>query len=449
MKNSNEEKLKQVGEKVMIVGVDIGKRKHYAVCMNSRGFILENSFEFSNNLASFEKFLNKLYRLQSKNNLSKILVGFEPTGHYWKNFIYHLDSKKINSVIVNPYHVKQSREIEDNAPGTTDPKAARIIANLIRMGKFSFLNLPKGVFAELRELNHLWYRLKKKLWRAINEVYCLIDVYFPEYYKAFVNLFQKTSMYVLENLFLPDEIVAHGKKKLERMIKKASKGCLGRHKAELICLLAKRSVGINEAKEIAKFRMKMLTNEINNLSVNMEEVKNRIHSKLNHIDEAKYLLSIDGIGVLTVGGFFAQIGSLDEYDNASEIIKLAGLNLVENSSGEKKGKKRISKRGRPALRTIIYRGALACIRKTKKGNYLNKELGSYYEYLSYVKKKEKMVALTAVSCKLIRIMFTLGKRMEYYLRRKAFPYIINKQGRVGRTWQEPPFEPPRYMGIGE
>ena len=50
-----------------------------------------------------------------------------------------------------------------------------------------------------------------------------------------------------------------------------------------------------------------------------------------------------------------KIGDIRNYDHPRQIRKLAGLNLVENSSGKHKGKIKISKRGRPKLRSILYR----------------------------------------------------------------------------------------------
>jgi len=52
---------------------------------------------------------------------------------------------------------------------------------------------------------------------------------------------------------------------------------------------------------------------------------------------------------MTVAGFYSEVGDLNNYRHPKQIQKLAGLNLVENSSGKYKGKTTISKRGRPFL----------------------------------------------------------------------------------------------------
>ena len=45
------------------------------------------------------------------------------------------------------------------------------------------------------------------------------------------------------------------------------------------------------------------------------------------------LLSVPGIGPVTVGGFLAETGDLAKYQHSRQIQKLAGLNLKENISG--------------------------------------------------------------------------------------------------------------------
>ncbi|WP_376775292.1 IS110 family transposase [Cohnella nanjingensis] len=46
----------------------------------------------------------------------------------------------------------------------------------------------------------------------------------------------------------------------------------------------------------------------------------------------------------------AEVGDLTCYDHGQQIIRLAGLNMKENSSGKRKGKTGITKRGRSRLR---------------------------------------------------------------------------------------------------
>jgi transposase len=48
------------------------------------------------------------------------------------------------------------------------------------------------------------------------------------------------------------------------------------------------------------------------------------------------MLTIPGVAIVTLAGFFAEVGDLGGYDHGQQIIRLAGFNLKENSSGKKK-----------------------------------------------------------------------------------------------------------------
>ncbi len=68
---------------------------------------------------------------------------------------------------------------------------------------------------------------------------------------------------------------------------------------------------------------------------------------LEKIPGTVQMLSIPGIGVL------------NNYDHGQQIIRLAGLNLTENSYVKRKGKTEFSKRGRSRLRGILFRAMVA------------------------------------------------------------------------------------------
>jgi transposase len=49
------------------------------------------------------------------------------------------------------------------------------------------------------------------------------------------------------------------------------------------------------------------------------------------------------------------------FDNPRQISKMAGYNLVEDSSGQSKSGTVISKRGRKSLRSILYQMAIIMV----------------------------------------------------------------------------------------
>ena len=79
-------KIAQVAESTMVVGVDIGSEMNYARVFNWRGQELSRKvFHFSNDLDGFCSFLDYMEKHRAEAGLQQIIVGCEPTGHYWFN----------------------------------------------------------------------------------------------------------------------------------------------------------------------------------------------------------------------------------------------------------------------------------------------------------------------------------------------------------------------------
>ncbi|MBU2497364.1 MAG: transposase, partial [Proteobacteria bacterium] len=91
----------------------------------------------------------------------------------------------------------------------------------------------------------------------------------------------------------------------------------------------------------------------------------------------------------------------------SEITKLAGLDLFEISSGKHKGRRRISKRGRPLMRKLLY---FAAINVVRSNGILHEP---YQQMLSNGMPKVK--ALIAIARKLLRIIFALARDNTVYM----------------------------------
>lgn len=80
----------------------------------------------------------------------KVMVGMEPTGHYWFNLAQQLKDQSMKIVLVNPFHVKRSKELDDNNPTKNDRKDPKTIAMLVKDGRYMEPYIPEGIYSELR-----------------------------------------------------------------------------------------------------------------------------------------------------------------------------------------------------------------------------------------------------------------------------------------------------------
>jgi transposase len=119
-------------------------------------------------------------------------------------------------------------------------------------------------------------------------------------------------------------------------------------------------------------------------------------------------LTIPGVQPVTAATFLGSIGDPKAYESSAQVLKLAGLSLVERSSGLLKGQQRISKRGRPTLRRHAFMFAL---RGVRAGAMYHDE----FQRLLANNGGKKMSALTAISRKGLKLMFTIAREQRPYV----------------------------------
>lgn len=405
MKYKQNEKILQLAEETLIVGVDIAKHRHVARAQDFRGIQFGKALTFENVYSGFNSLISWINHLKDKHNKQEVIIGMEPTGHYWLPLAYWLKEQEIQVVVVNPAHVKKSKELDDNSPTKNDVKDARVISRLIEDGRYSEPHLPKGMYANLREGMNLYDQLMKDLQAVQGRVHQWIDRFFPEYTRVFNDWEGKASVQVLRMGFFPDEIVKCSEEEILAEIRKEVKRGVGMKKVQQLKEVASKSIGLKEGRDLARLKLKTLLAQYDLIQKEIASVWDKVEELMQQIQAVKEMTDIPGVGKKTVAAFFAEIGDLQKYDHPDQIIKLAGLNLRLATSGKWKGRTIITKRGRPKLRALLFKVVLPLIAQNPAFKALHQYFTTRNE--NPLKKKQSIIALC---CKLIRILFTIGKR---------------------------------------
>ncbi|MFZ5988071.1 MAG: IS110 family transposase [Bacillota bacterium] len=212
MKYNQNEKLKQMDLSTMVVGVDVGSELHYARAFDYRGIELSGVLKISNDAVGFEAFEKWTHELMKKHDKSKLIVGMEPTGHYWFNFGYSLKESCTKLVLVNPMHVKRSKEFDDNSPTKNDRKDPKTIAMLVKDGRYLEPYMPEGVYRELRIAMETRERYVKQLTVIDNKVQRWLSIYFPEFKTVFKDWAGQGAMLALKNFATPEKVLSSNSK---------------------------------------------------------------------------------------------------------------------------------------------------------------------------------------------------------------------------------------------
>lgn len=374
MNSNTNQKINQVTEKTLVVGVDIAKFKHYACAIDERGRVLQKSFPFMQSATGFDTFYEQILALRQMHGKTDVLIGFEPTGHYWMNLAAYLAVRGIPFVIVNPLHVNKSKELDDNLQTKNDQKDALVIARLMRDGRFSYPRILEGVEAELRNGATVRSKIQEDLNAIQNRIVRWLDRFFPEF-KTVFKTFGKMAYAVLEKTPLPSDIQGKSAEEclfLYRQVDGMKSPQLP--KAKQLVDVAQHSIGLTEGLVMARLEIATLLQQHHLLQQQLDTLTEQLTELAKQMTEYEYFASVPGIGDGTIVDLLSEVGSLTNYEHPRQLIKLAGLTLRENSSGQHKGQKRISKRGRRKLRSLLFRVIIPLIRH----NEAFKALHEYY-----------------------------------------------------------------------
>jgi transposase len=399
-------RVKAVKEGTLIATVDIGLATNTGYCTTLDGRDTK-PFRFDNGREGFDKFWSMTIASKNRFGCDEVLVGYESTGPYAEPLVHYLANKRVKIVQVNPMHTKKMKEVNDNSPLKTDDKDPRVIADIIRLGQALTIIVPEGDAAYLWRLNNARERHVGEQTPLLNQLQQLVFLIFPEFKTVLKDLKGKTAQHILKRYTTPERIAAVSKEVLGEEMRKRSMGKFGIQEAESLIGLAREAVGIKEGLGGIFLDLRHILMQLEAEEQFISEIEAEMGAILKRIPYSDRLLSIKGLGIVSVAGLIGKVGDFSKFSTQSEIMKLAGLDLYEISSGKRKGQRRISKRGRGLLRKILFYAAIQMIRKN----------GILYDYYarSTGRGMERMRALIAVSRKLLRIIHAIVRDNSDYV----------------------------------
>ena len=409
-KFSKNDKLSFISDDMLIVGCDIGSETHYVRAIDARGRELSKKvLAFENDAEGFWKAHDWAVQLAAANDKKQIVLGLEPTGHYWFCLAAWMVSNGISVVQVNPYAVKQTKELEDNSQQKDDRKDPKLIANLVKDGNYGMPYLPEKVYAELRRLSMFREQLTEDRNRSMNRLHREMKIYFPEYKDAFGKIDGAFCMAVLKEAPFPEDILKLGGEGIREIWHQAKLRGRGYSRAAEIVKYAETSIGLKDGTAAGREAVRWFAEKIMELDEELAEIENKLNEKCREIPHAENVLEIPGIGGKILSGILAEMGDIARFDDAKELQKLSGLGLVSCSSGKHKGETRISHRGRKRLRYWLFQAARSAVAHGEEYKWIH----AHYTTRAG-NALQKMQSLIVIACKLLRVIYTMLKTGKPY-----------------------------------
>ncbi len=389
---------------MIFVGIDVAKDKHDCFITNSDGEVLFKAFTITNNLEGFNELYQKIESVME--DVHKIKVGLEATGHYSYNLLGFLIDKGLPAYVINPLHTNLYRKSLSLRQTKTDKVDAHTIASML-MSDVNLKSYSDTSYhnEELKSLTR--YRFDKVKERSALKVSIsrLVCILFPELEKLVPTL-HMASVYALLYEFPGARQVASAHlTRLSNLLEKVSKGHYHKETAIMFRDAARNSVGSNmpakslELKHTIKL-IQELDSEISEIEAEIKRIMNEIGSPI---------LSIPGISYRMGAMIIAEIGDFSRFDSPDKILAYAGLSPSIYQSGQLDNThSRMEKRGSRYLRYALFNATkYVCHWDPTFSTYLAKKRaeGKHYN-----------VAISHAAKKLVRIIYQLEKTGQQYIR---------------------------------
>jgi transposase len=414
MQDKQNQLIQRITDQHLVVGIDIAQQIHVARSVNFRGIVLGNPISFGNHEEGFNSLLDWINKLINDHNLDNIIVGMEPTGHYWLNLSKWLTEHNIEVVLVNPHLVKKNKENRDNTQSKSDVKDALVIADMVKNGYYAFTRSNSETFEKLRVFMSNRDVVVKRLVTTKNQLHRWVEIVFPELQQVFKDITGKGGIATLRSFPTPGELSSLQPKDIVNQWRLVMKRQAGLPKARLLIELAKHSVGTQRAIDAHKLHLKQLLEEFDLATAQLEAIEHEVTEVLNQIPYADKFLAIKGISPITLAGILGESGDLSGFTHGNALLRHAGLHLAEASSGKWKGQIVLSKRGRSRLRRFLFMATMGLVMN-------NPEFKALHSVNVKEKKLKKIKSIMKLCGKLARILVGMARNGLEYTPEKVLP----------------------------
>ena len=389
---------------MIYVGIDVAKDKHDCFITNSDGSVLFKPFTIPNNREGFETLFQRI--LSVSDDLTKVKVGLEATGHYSYNLLGFLLDKGLPTYVINPLHTNLYRKSLSLRKTKTDKVDSRTIATMM-MSDVNLKSYSDTSYhnEELKSLTRYRFDKVKERAKLKNSVSRLICILFPELEKLVPTL-HIASVYALLSEFPDADAVANAHlTKLSNLLSESSKGRYGKDTAIMFRDAARSSIGSHmPAKSL---ELKHTIKLIQELTAEIDEIEAAIKRIMDEEIQSP-ILTIPGISYRMGAMIIAEIGDFCRFDSADKILAYAGMSPSTYQSGQLDNcHSHMEKRGSRYLRYALYNA-------TKYVCHWDKSFGAYLEK-KRLEGKHYNVALSHATKKLVRLIFAMERSGRSYL----------------------------------
>jgi len=162
-----------------------------------------------------------------------------------------------------------------------------------------------------------------------------------------------------------------------------------------------------ELKFVLKQQKKLIKEYDKMIDSLTKQVEKHLRSDQEIMCRIEKIMKIKGVGLLTIAILLAETNGFELFNSASQLTSYAGYDVVENQSGNRTGRTRISKKGNSRIRRILHLPSFNVVR-------YNEPVFKTLFFRVLERSNRKMIGYVAVQKKLLLIIYALWKNGEEY-----------------------------------
>lgn len=386
-----------------IVACDVGSEKINAFCrdLSAPGAVAE--WEMENRTEAITSALTSLRERARQRGITGLKVVVEPTGIYHKLLLRIARSLGFETGLVDAGHVKKMRSVVFGDDGKTDQRDPYAIEAVATQGRLIADRQHAEVYQLLTQWGKLYHDAEVDLIDAKSRVHRALTLLFPDFDFSTDFVYGPSGQAIMRCYgFDPHAIASLKASRMLERLRRHSR--IQRSSVTRLLMQARQTVG-----GIARSRVTDL--QVRELAMAWEDVEIAIRRRETArgelealYDEARLADRLlpdptgSGISKVALARLLGESGPLSGYRSWRQLLRMGGLNLRERKSGKYVGQTRITRKGRPLMRSIVNQMALPLVKRDRL-------FGGYYHHKAGVQKMPGKKAMTAVSRKIVKMIW--------------------------------------------
>ncbi len=331
--------------RILCVSIDIHKYFHIVMLHNALGEIVTPTFQIDIFRTGFEQLCRTIDDTIVQRNAQLVLIGMEPTGHYFENLARHLQELPRPVKLVNSYAVKANRNQHMMQREKTDDIDTASIGDLICRGEGTSYRPVCGIYLELQHLARAWFSKSKFHSSLKNQIIGHLDRIFPGlvitdekarklYELLFTTNFWKcqTLQHLIRVCPDPRRLMAMSTQELIDAFHEQGYA-LGPIRANKI-LAYTHKILLPDA-ELVAIRCELLNNDLallETIATHMHKLEERLCTLLQQTPYNIWV-TVKGLSEHQVAMLAAAIGDPSHYSYAAQVFRRSGLVSGRDDSG--------------------------------------------------------------------------------------------------------------------